>query len=76
MSKTKKVSSAGRYGVRYGLKIRKQLVEIEKVQKAKHKCPFCSKVGKIKRTSKGIWECGKCNTKFAAKTYSPSITED
>jgi len=35
---TKKVGSAGRFGVRGGISIRKRIKQIEKVQKGKHIC--------------------------------------
>lgn len=73
MSHTKKVGSAGRFGARYGLKIRKNVIEIEKLQRQKQKCPFCLKFT-VKRLAKGIWQCHSCNTKFAGKAYEPGIT--
>ncbi|HDD04917.1 MAG TPA: 50S ribosomal protein L37ae [Candidatus Aenigmarchaeota archaeon] len=70
MGRTKKVKSAGRYGVRYGLKLRKKLLEVEKEQKKKHICPNCKKPG-LKRLAAGIWYCKKCGAKFAGKAYVP-----
>ena len=67
-SKSKKSKSAGRFGARYGKKVRVKLVGVEKKQRLKQKCPFCEKLG-VKRLSKGIWECSKCNKKFASDTY-------
>jgi len=72
MAKTKKVSSTGRFGARYGLKIRKKVLEIEKVQRGKHKCPFCSKLA-VKRLAAGIWYCKACGTKFAGGAYEPAV---
>jgi len=71
----KKLGSAGRFGSRYGRKIRKKVSEIEKVQKQKHKCPYCKKPG-VKRVSIGIWYCSKCKSKFTGKAYEPKITID
>ncbi len=65
---TKKVGSSGRFGVRYGKKIRKKIAEIETKQKRKHKCPYCSKF-KVQRVSAGIWECKGCNAKFSGRAY-------
>jgi len=73
MTHTKKVGSAGRFGARYGLKIRKNVVAIEKIQRQKQKCPFCLKFT-VKRLAKGIWQCHSCITKFAGKAYEPGIT--
>jgi len=67
MSGTKKVGSAGRFGVRYGKKIRERVISVEKKQKSKQTCPFCKK--NAKRVAKGIWHCRKCNKKFAAGAY-------
>ncbi|MEM4714160.1 MAG: 50S ribosomal protein L37ae [Candidatus Nanoarchaeia archaeon] len=72
MSKTKKVKSAGRFGARYGLRIRKKIIEIEQIQRRKHKCPFCLKYA-LKRISCGIWQCKYCNVKFAGKAYEPGL---
>jgi len=71
MAHTKKVGSAGRFGARYGRKLKKKLIDVEKVQRAKHKCPFCKKEGGVKRVASGIWTCKKCGAKFAGKAYTP-----
>jgi len=67
-TKSKKTKSAGRFGSRYGKRVRDKLVKVESRQKIKQKCPFCGKFG-VKRLSKGIWKCPKCNKKFASDTY-------
>jgi len=69
-SKSKKSKSSGRFGARYGRKVRAKLVKVEERQKKKQKCPFCAKLG-VKRLSKGIWQCTrkKCDKKFASGTY-------
>lgn len=67
-SKLKKTGAAGRFGARYGTRVRKSLVKIEKKQRVKQKCPFCGKKG-IKRISKGIWKCKKCDKKLASDAY-------
>jgi len=71
MPRTKKVGSTGRYGVRYGRKIRQRLLKVEGTLKQKHKCPNCQK-SSVKRVSLGIWSCDKCGHKFAGKAYRPS----
>jgi len=70
MTKTKKVGSTGRFGARYGRKIRTRVLKIEKLQNAKHSCPKCNKPG-VKRLATGIWFCKKCGAKFAGKAYVP-----
>jgi large subunit ribosomal protein L37Ae len=67
-SKLKKVKAAGRYGDRYGKRVRAQVAKIEEKQRKKQKCPHCGKLG-VKRLSKGIWHCKKCGKKFASDTY-------
>ena len=66
--KTKKVAQAGRFGVRYGKKIREAVISIEKKQRAKQKCPYCSRLS-AKRIAKGVWECKFCGKKFAGAAY-------
>jgi len=61
--------SIKRFGARYGRKPKKKFAQIEKVQRSKHKCPYCNKTA-VKREAVGIWECSKCETKFAGKAYT------
>ena len=68
MSKEKK-GKIGRFGPRYGAKLKEKVSKVEVRQKKKYKCPLCYYV-KIKRRSYGIWQCGKCDTKFAGRAYS------
>ena len=70
MTKTKKLGSTGRFGTRYGRKIKKRVLEVEKKQKQKHKCNFCSKKT-VKRISAGIYQCTSCKTKFTGRAYTP-----
>lgn len=66
--KTKKVGHTGKYGARYGKKIRQRLLKIG-AQK-KHRCPNCLK-RRVRRVSAGIWECDACGLRFAGKAYRP-----
>jgi len=68
MTRTKKVKSVGRYGVRYGVSVKERVKSVELKQRAKQVCPFCKK-DKVKRLSTGIWQCYKCNKKFASDAY-------
>ena len=52
---TKKVGSAGRFGSRYGRKIRAKIKTIEIKQKGWKKCPKCAKF-KVKRVAKGLFQ--------------------
>ena len=67
-TKTKKAKASGRFGARYGKTVRAKLSKVEEKQRKKQKCPFCSKLG-VKRLSKGIWKCSRCNKKFASDVY-------
>ncbi len=71
-TKTKKVKSSGKFGARYGKKVRENFTKVDSKQRQKQICPFCKKPG-VKRTSKGIWNCKKCNKRFASDTYSLNI---
>ena len=65
--RTRKIKSAGRYGVRYGSGVKKKLLPIESLQRKKQECPFCK--GIAKRLAAGIWQCKKCKKKFASNAY-------
>ncbi|MBW2979406.1 50S ribosomal protein L37ae [Candidatus Woesearchaeota archaeon] len=66
-----KLGSAKRFGARYGKTVKERFAKIEALQRAKHKCPYCSAV-RVKRIAAGIWQCRKCNAKFTGKAYSPA----
>lgn len=74
MTKTKKIGTAGRFGPHYGKKVRQATAEIEKIQRQRHICPKCN-MPYVKRLSSGIWQCGKCKTKFAGPAYTVSHGE-
>jgi len=67
-TKLKKIKSAGRFGAGYGRSVKTRLIKVESKQRKKQKCPFCGKLG-VKRISKGIWKCSRCNKKFASNAY-------
>ena len=67
-TKTKKVKAAGRFGARYGKRVRSKLASVESKQRVKQKCPYCNRMG-VNRVSKGIWECPKCGKKFASDIF-------
>ncbi len=70
---TKKVGRAGRFGPRYGTSVRRRVTEIERKQFKPHACPECL-TGRLKRVSTSIWECRKCDHKFAGGAYMPRTT--
>ncbi|RLG57778.1 MAG: 50S ribosomal protein L37ae [Hadesarchaea archaeon] len=71
MSRTKKVGASGRFGPRYGRKVRKLFVDVEGRVRKRYKCPGCAAL-RVKRVSTSIWQCKRCGLKFAGGTYSPS----
>lgn len=70
MAKKKRIGSSGRFGPRYGKRIRAKISEIDRVQKQRHTCPSCD-MPYVRRISAGIWFCEKCHTKFSGAAYSP-----
>jgi len=68
--KGKKTKSAGRFGARYGRKIRKAVTAIEEKTRAVHKCPKCERKS-VSRIGTGIWKCSKCGFTFSGGTYIP-----
>ena len=63
---------AGRYGPRYGVKIRKQITSTSQAKKQAYKCPQCNHQA-VRRVSSGIWQCRRCDLKFAGGAYTPNI---
>ena len=68
--KGRKTRSAGRFGPRYGRKIRKRIADVESVMNEAHKCPACGRKA-VSRKGTGIWTCAKCNATFAGGAYVP-----
>ena len=78
MSKrTKKVGSTGWMGPRYGIRIRRRVLEIDRERKRNAPCPRCSTVT-LHRVASGVFECRRCGTRFASNAYTfappPPIT--
>jgi len=68
-SQKKGLGPVKRFGPRYGRTVKHKLAKIEIEQKKKHKCPYCAKP-KVTRVAYGIWECGKCSSKFTSRAYT------
>jgi len=66
---TTKVGMTGKYGARYGVKIRKQIKSVSRYRARPQRCPECQEDA-VKRLSSGIWLCKHCTLKFAASAYS------
>ena len=56
----------GRFGSRYGRRIRARVAEVETKQHATQECPKCGKASA--RMGVGIFECPKCG-KFTGGAY-------
>jgi large subunit ribosomal protein L37Ae len=72
MTRTKKVGSTGRLGARYGAKLRRRVLDIEKKRNEPHRCPSCATKGSLQRAAAGLWRCRKCNLLFAGGAYVPA----
>ncbi len=70
----KKAGSVGRFGPRYGVKNRRSIQEVERMQRARYKCPRCE-FEAVKRYATGVWRCRHCGLKFAGGAYQPVPTE-
>lgn len=66
--RTRKVGIVGKYGVRYGASLRKQVKKAEVSQHAKYTCAFCGK-DSVKRQATGIWKCRACRKVLAGGAY-------
>ncbi|MBW2968427.1 hypothetical protein KY362_08155 [Candidatus Woesearchaeota archaeon] len=69
MAKKASLGSAKRYGPRYGRRNKEKLATVESEHRGRRKCPYCNYV-KVRRLSKGIWLCEKCDAKFASRAYT------
>ncbi len=69
MSKrTKKVGATGWMGPRYGIRIRRRVLEIDRSREHDAPCPRCSTVT-LRRVASGVFECRRCGTRFASNAY-------
>ena len=67
--RTKKAGITGKYGVRYGASLRKQVKKMEISQHSKYTCVFCGK-DSVKRAVVGIWTCSSCHKTIAGGAYT------
>ncbi|HEY6238380.1 MAG TPA: 50S ribosomal protein L37ae [Thermoplasmata archaeon] len=69
MSKrTKKVGNTGWMGPRYGIRIRRRVLELDRARELDAACPRCSTVT-VARVASGVFECSRCGTRFASGAY-------
>ena len=74
MDKTvSKVGITGKYGTRYGAKLRKQAKAIEMLRRTKFISPFCGKQS-MRRVAVGIWKCKTTNRKIAGGAWELNTT--
>ena len=71
--RTRQVGVAGRFGPRYGVRIRRRSQEIDESRRSKHVCPKCQATA-VRRRSSGVWQCRHCGHVFAGGAYRPVIT--
>ncbi|KAF9581311.1 60S ribosomal protein L43 [Lunasporangiospora selenospora] len=71
--RTKKVGVVGKYGVRYGASLRKQVKKMEITQHSKYTCTFCGRDA-VKRQAVGIWGCRGCKKTMAGGAWTLSTT--
>lgn len=70
MARTKKVGSTGRFGPRYGAKLRRRVLDIDRRRMEPTRCPQCATKA-LKRKAVGLWQCSKCDLLFAGGAYVP-----
>ena len=69
MSKrTKKVGNTGWMGPRYGIRIRRRVLEIDRARSVDAACPRCSTVT-LARVASGVFECSRCGARYASGAY-------
>ena len=69
MSKrTKKVGNTGWMGPRYGIRIRRKVLDLDRARELNGACPRCSTVTVV-RLSSGVYQCKRCETKFTSGAY-------
>jgi large subunit ribosomal protein L37Ae len=69
MSKrTKKVGNTGWMGPRYGIRIRRRVLELDRARSVDAACPRCSTVT-LARVASGVFECSRCGVRYASGAY-------
>jgi large subunit ribosomal protein L37Ae len=74
MAKTKKVGIAGRFGPRYGSRVRNNWREIMERLKGENRCPRCETKARNMRDFIGVWSCPKCNAKWTGGAWEPATS--
>jgi len=66
--RTAKVGITGKFGTRYGAKLRKQVKKIEIIQRDSYVCVFCGRTS-VRRVAVGIWRCSGCRRTVAGGAW-------
>jgi large subunit ribosomal protein L37Ae len=66
--RTKKIGPTGWMGPRYGIRIRRRVLEIDRARKKASACPRCATMT-LERIASGVFECRRCGTRFASNAY-------
>lgn len=69
MAKTKKAGISGKFGARYGAKIRKEWNTVAQKQKGLVKCPRCETKLRNMRQSVGLWHCKRCGATWTGGAW-------
>lgn len=57
--------------IRYGARIRKRYVSVQREKNALYRCPGCGRQ-RVKRAGTGVWRCAHCGKTYAGGAYSMS----
>jgi len=69
MSKrTKKVGNTGWMGPRYGIRIRRRVLDLDRARGVTASCPRCS-TATLGRVASGVFECRRCGVRYASGAY-------
>lgn len=67
--KTKKVGMAGRFGPRYGSRVRNAWRGIMEKSKGVQRCPKCQTKSTNMRDFLGVWQCPKCGARWTGGAW-------
>ena len=68
--RTQKSGATARFGARYGVSVRRRAGSAIAKKSKFYTCPKCQ-YPKVRRQVSGIWDCKKCNYKFAGGVWEP-----
>lgn len=65
-------NGSGRFGSKYGKRIRDEIKKATASKIQRYVCPTCSRTA-VRRESAGVWKCTKCGKKYASGAYKFDI---